>query len=380
MEFIEEYRELELWGWCENTDFDGVGYSIGVYHNDADIGCIFTETLRITGSAISILYGKRNNTDVSNHCRSILRSKAKARIDAHYYEKGATYTEDINSDNVKAQYEETDEREIRYYLLRTLYNIRRNNPTKYKSDIFQFKGFCPVFRCKPETLLYIISILEEDGAVGKQNSVPVNEGGIYITSVGIDLLSRLDKDRKSTVASIDEGGMILPDNKKVFVIHGRNENLRKSMFDFLRCIGLQPIEWVEAISLTGKSSPYIGEILSAAFGHAQAIVSLLTPDDEARLSERFWGKHEPDYETKLTPQARPNVLFETGMAFGRDQDRTIIVEVGNLRPFSDIAGRHVVKINNTPEKRQELVTRLKLAGCEINTSGTDWFSTGDFNL
>ncbi|MCZ7537472.1 MAG: nucleotide-binding protein [Acidimicrobiia bacterium] len=31
------------------------------------------------------------------------------------------------------------------------------------------------------------------------------------------------------------------------------------MFDFLRAIGLQPIEWTQAVALTGKGSPYIGE-------------------------------------------------------------------------------------------------------------------------
>lgn len=172
----------------------------------------------------------------------------------------------------------------------------------------------------------------------------------------------------------------MPDKTAVFVIHGRNDKIRKSMFDFLRSIGLKPIEWNQAITLTGKPSPYIGEILDAAFEHAQAIVSLFTPDDEAKLLPQYSYSDDKEYETNLTPQARPNVLFETGMAFGKDQNRTIIIEIGSLRPFSDIAGRHVVRLNDTPEKRKELATRLKLAGCEIDIDGTDWLSTGDFNI
>jgi hypothetical protein len=46
------------------------------------------------------------------------------------------------------------------------------------------------------------------------------------------------------------------DSKTVFVIHGRNEALRKSMFDFLRSIGLKPLEWSQAVSATGKGSPW----------------------------------------------------------------------------------------------------------------------------
>ncbi|WP_290471296.1 hypothetical protein [Leifsonia sp. 71-9] len=40
--------------------------------------------------------------------------------------------------------------------------------------------------------------------------------------------------------------------EKVFVVHGRNAAARDSMFTFLRSLGLKPIEWDQAIALTGK--------------------------------------------------------------------------------------------------------------------------------
>ncbi len=46
--------------------------------------------------------------------------------------------------------------------------------------------------------------------------------------------------------------------KTVFVVHGRNEALRMSMFDFLRAIGLQPLEWSQSIIATGEATPYVG--------------------------------------------------------------------------------------------------------------------------
>src|SRR5215468_9339290 len=67
--------------------------------------------------------------------------------------------------------------------------------------------------------------------------------------------------------------------RKVFVVHGRNRKARTAMFTFLRAIGLAPIEWSEAVKLTGEASPYIGNVLDAAFNAAQAVVVLLTPDD-----------------------------------------------------------------------------------------------------
>jgi hypothetical protein len=76
-------------------------------------------------------------------------------------------------------------------------------------------------------------------------------------------------------------------------------------------------------------------------------------------------------------QPRPNVLFEAGMAMGRDEDRTIIVELGKVKTFSDIHGRHVVRLDNTTALRQDLATRLRGAGCAANTDGTDWHTAGD---
>jgi predicted nucleotide-binding protein len=166
--------------------------------------------------------------------------------------------------------------------------------------------------------------------------------------------------------------------KKVFVVHGRNDKLRESMFNFLRALGLNPVEWSQAIQATQKPSPYIGEILNTAFGQAQAIIVIFSGDDEARLKEELLGKNEPLYEKELTPQPRPNVIFESGIAMGRNEDRTVLVRVGELRPISDIAGRHITHLDNSSKKRQELVTKLRGAGCEVDTSGTDWLSVGDF--
>ena len=80
-----------------------------------------------------------------------------------------------------------------------------------------------------------------------------------------------------------------PDRRKVFVVHGRNEKLRSDFFGFLRALRLNPLEWSHAINLTGKASPYIGEALDAAFKNAQAVVVLLSPDDEVRLTEALWA-------------------------------------------------------------------------------------------
>jgi len=162
-------------------------------------------------------------------------------------------------------------------------------------------------------------------------------------------------------------------------VHGRNLEARNSLFRFLRSIGLRPLEWSQAVNATGQTSPFIGDILDVAFSIAQAIIVLMTPDDVAQLQEQFRSPQDPPYESLLTGQARPNVLFEAGMAMGRNPDRTVLVELGTVRPFSDIAGRHTIKLSNDSAARQELAERLKVAGCSVDLSGRDWHTEGDFN-
>lgn len=171
-----------------------------------------------------------------------------------------------------------------------------------------------------------------------------------------------------------------PQGNKVFVVHGRDAEIRKAMYRFLRALGIEPIEWNKAIALSKRASPYNAEIVEAAFKDAQAVVVLMTPDDKARLRSDLLKNDDGQHERRLTGQARPNVLFEAGMAFGTHPDRTVLVEVGTLRPFSDVAGRHVVRLTNHIESRRELATKLENAGCKVDTSGTDWLQEGDFKV
>jgi predicted nucleotide-binding protein len=132
--------------------------------------------------------------------------------------------------------------------------------------------------------------------------------------------------------------------------------------------------------MTGEPSPYVGTVLDTAFREAAAIVVLFTPDDLARVKPAFRKANDPAYERVLTGQARPNVLFEAGMAYGRNPTSTVLVQMGELRSFSDIAGRHIVHLSNTPESRQELAGKLATAGCRVDTTGTDWLREGDLTL
>jgi predicted nucleotide-binding protein len=169
---------------------------------------------------------------------------------------------------------------------------------------------------------------------------------------------------------------------KVFVVHGRDSTIRDSMFAFLRSVDLNPIEWGQAMSATGEAMPSIPATLGAALaGGVSAVVVVLTPDDLVVLKERLWKKSDPDEEKRQMGQARPNVLFEGGMAFALHPDKTVIVSLGRVKSFTDVSGLHIIRLNNTAAKRSELVEALRRAGADVQTDGrTDWYRVGEFEV
>jgi hypothetical protein len=164
----------------------------------------------------------------------------------------------------------------------------------------------------------------------------------------------------------------------VFVIHGRQ--ILAEFHDFLRALGLKPLEWSKARSLTGKPNPYTWEIVDKALTEAGAIVALLTPDDEARLSPVLWSERESTLEKEYLYQPRQNVLFEAGVAFGRNPERTILIRVGSQRPMSDLAGHSILQLDDSAQSRKAVAEALVNAGCSVDTSGSDWFQSGSFAI
>jgi predicted nucleotide-binding protein len=168
------------------------------------------------------------------------------------------------------------------------------------------------------------------------------------------------------------------DRNSIFVVHGRNEKARKAMFEFLRSMELKPIEWGEAIKSTKSGSPFIGEVLDKALSGAGAVVVLLTGDDEGQLAKKYVKPSDLEHDRNLTPQPRLNVVFEAGMAISAFPTRTIFVQFGPNRPFSDIQGRHLIHYGVDKDFRNNLATRLEATGCKVVRSGTDWLSAGAF--
>ena len=120
--------------------------------------------------------------------------------------------------------------------------------------------------------IYLLQQKYVDGTMGGM------EGSRYLTGSGIQFYEENNSLLENTTNKQEVSQM--PDTKKVFVVHGRDGRLRDDFFAFLRALGLQPIEWSEALKLTAKATPYVGEAIESAFKNAQAVIVLLSPDDE----------------------------------------------------------------------------------------------------
>lgn len=167
------------------------------------------------------------------------------------------------------------------------------------------------------------------------------------------------------------------DGNKVFLVTGRDTPVTKAVAAFLRALGLKVIEWEHAVAKTGVPNPYVGEVVEAGLRMANAGVVLITPDDLVRLRDDLLRDDDPATERELVGQARPNVFYEAGFADAIGRERTVIVEVGQVKGFSDAVGRHVVRYDGTAGKRNSLAERLRVAGLVVDTSGEDWLEVGD---
>lgn len=161
--------------------------------------------------------------------------------------------------------------------------------------------------------------------------------------------------------------------KAVMVVYGQDHEVNQALFGWLRAIGLEPREWGDLTRASGSASPFIGEILDKAFEDAQAIVVLFTPDEHVKLRGELSAA-----ESAWRVQARPNVLFEAGMAFATHPRRTVLVVLGDQDMPSDLAGRHYVRLDGRPESLNELANRLEAAGCDVRRTGAEWMNADRF--
>ncbi|MBV9991593.1 MAG: nucleotide-binding protein [Alphaproteobacteria bacterium] len=170
-------------------------------------------------------------------------------------------------------------------------------------------------------------------------------------------------------------------NNSIFVVHGRDHKLTEDMYAFLRAIGINPMEWNDAIKAAkGGANPIVGDVIHDAMKKVQGVMVLLSADEDARLKSKFATMQDKKKNLhKLDGQPRPNVIFEAGLALGAHSSKTILVQVGDVREISDIAGKHMAHLNDTAASRKALALRLQdKLKFKVNLTGDTWLTVGRF--
>ena len=162
-----------------------------------------------------------------------------------------------------------------------------------------------------------------------------------------------DENQTPTTSVIPQNGQI--DSKKVFVVHGRDNEARERVARFLEQLKLTPVILAEQ-SNQGRT------IIEKFERHAQAAfaVVLLTPDDVGAL--------ESD-KNNLSPRARQNVIFELGFFIGRlGRERVCALTNGEMQIPSDYAGVVYIPLDDADGWKIKLGKELKSAGLDIKAN------------
>jgi hypothetical protein len=165
---------------------------------------------------------------------------------------------------------------------------------------------------------------------------------------------------------------------RVFVIHGRDLDAVEELVRFLTGLGLEHVSF-EDVAAEG-TAPFIADVVISGIAAADVVIALFTPDEHAALYDPRTAAYIGESEGEARWQARPNVLFEAGVAMGVARNRTILATLGvDVALFSDVSGVHFVVLHRPAGKRllYEKIRRL-LPEAILNVSAVDDPEMGDF--
>lgn len=170
-------------------------------------------------------------------------------------------------------------------------------------------------------------------------------------------------------------------SNKVFLIHGRNHQAKEEFKKFLLSLNLNPID-TEYVRRCLPAPVTILDLVINGMKLSDYVVALFTGDEWSVLRPEFREASDVD-EGRW--QARPNVIFEAGLAYGQAPERMIFVKLGGVELFSDTAGLHEFRPTNDyaiNQPRHTLREALKKwffenTGFEI-PENENWKTEGDF--
>lgn len=147
-------------------------------------------------------------------------------------------------------------------------------------------------------------------------------------------------------------------SKRVFIIHGHNEEMKLSITRDLEKLGLEPIILHEQAN-EGKTIIEKFEKYSDV-GFA---ISLLTPDD--------MGYSNRDGVKNIKPRARQNVILETGYFIGKLGRSKVVMLFKEIKDFefpSDYHGIIYIPFDKTGTWRFKIIKEMKSQGYSLDAN------------
>ena len=164
------------------------------------------------------------------------------------------------------------------------------------------------------------------------------------------LLYELNHFRGQTISELKS----LPgDQKKIFIVHGHDQESKYAVARFLERVGLDFIILHE--------QPNQGRTIIEKFEDYSEVgfaVVLLTPDDLGG------GANDPE---GLNPRARQNVIFELGFMIGAlGRQRVCALHKGEVEIPSDYSGVLWIRMDREGAWQLKLAREIKAAGIELD--------------
>lgn len=192
-----------------------------------------------------------------------------------------------------------------------------------------------------------------DSEVGREKDLDEAKGVLESMLTQIEEYWEEDEQQAKT---LDTSVKVSKDEKKIFVVHGRDDAAREAVARFLEELELEPI------ILDEKSNR--GRTIIQKFedyADAKFAVVLLTPDDLGALKDRLDDDPEP--------RARQNVIFELGFFIGKlNRSRVCTLVKGDVKMPSDYKGIGHTVLDDADGWKMKLFKELEEAGFDIDAN------------
>ena len=190
-------------------------------------------------------------------------------------------------------------------------------------------------------------------AEGKERSLSLLRRAVTRLREEIDREQRSSTGVKVSLAAIQAAVAAPNPSRQIFIVHGRDGEMREAVARFVTEIGFEPIILHEQPN-GGKT---VIEKFETHSGPAGFAVVLLSGDDEGRLKGT----------TDLRPRARQNVILELGYFVGRlKRSHVCALKRGDVEDPSDIVGVVFEPFDEAGAWRQIIARELQAAGYEVD--------------